>query len=188
MPLKGLDFPRGLTLDTVTAFISQGDRRGLAEWLARQFGDEAGEDLTVENLINLLSAFGFTGPLSAYAPPVCSPVLHTNLIVSIDAGDSKEIGLQGCDIKGGTRLYKSLVVSPLNTTAEDSVTLKQTLVGGDKFYVGLFSNPACGVRPGNFSTFENVCVPCGHCIKLEFVNADAASRARVQVEAESWIG
>lgn len=186
MPTKGLDFPRGLTLARAVDFISKGDRQGLIAWLIAEFGAAAGDPLTVENFIELLAMFGFTGPLSNYLPPVCGPVTHTNLIVVIPAGTTESVGLPGCGVEGGVRKYRSIVVSPINRTAEDNVIVKQT-IRAPALYVKLFSNPSCGFRPGNFSTFENICVPCDGCVLFDFRSTNANSEARVHLEAESWV-
>lgn len=188
MPLNGLDFPQGVSLAELIEVVAKGERgrRDLVAFLVKQFGPAAADPLTVENLIELLAMYGFTGPLSNYLPPPCSAVMATNNIIAIAAGTTEKIGLPGCMVTGGVMKYRSIRAAPANRTAEDDVVLTQR-IRAPKLYMGFFSNPSCGKRPGNFSTYENICIPCEGCAEFEFRNTNANSEARVVLTSESWV-
>lgn len=188
MPVTELFFPPGVTLAELIDFVGKGERgrRELVAFLVKQFGPGAGDPLTVENLIELLAMYGFTGPLSNYLPPPCSAVMATNNIIAIAAGTTEKIGLPGCGIKGRVMKYRSIRAAPVNRTAEDDVVLTQR-IRAPQLYMAFFSNPSCGRRPGNFSTYENICVPCEGCVEFEFRNTNANSEARVELTSESWV-
>lgn len=171
-----------LTLEETLAFRLSGRLSEL-----RQIIQDHYESELAKTILALLYDFGFFAPLSDYHPPLGAVQTRNRYYFVVRPGELRKVCLPICSVPELMRKFKTIKVTPEDVAAEDFVTMAQN-IRGPQFAVGFLATAACQKCIGDFSTYENIYIPCkdGY-VEFEFENT-GLNDARLSIEAVSWLG
>jgi len=192
IPQSVIKLPPKLSLLTVYQHFRAGTLDQLAEQMIAMTSG-ADQPITLADFIGLAHALGWLAPAGEFVPPIGTVVERYRRYIDLDPGETKSVCWSGpVAVKGskGCKKIKRLDLFGDNLTAQDAVTFRFEFIGAlqvSRYSKTIWAPDSCPEDHfGSFSIVENVTVPAGTTVRLDIINSDDSSAARVRIEGRMW--